>query len=189
MTTRQRAVRWLTKGSGLASAARIRYPQYSTNRQATHIQTTMAFDPTKPAPGDDLDAEVIRAQLNALKESIDSIPAGPAGPVGPSGPPLASIQITGVTTGEPGTAAAVSAMMNAGNVELTFTIPRGEPGASGVTSTDVTNAITNERINNAQNPTSVQTLSLTLSDPPTLAEVQAVLDKVNELITALQRQP
>jgi hypothetical protein len=32
----------------------------------------MAFDPTKPAPGDDLDAVVIRSQLNALKALIDA---------------------------------------------------------------------------------------------------------------------
>lgn len=146
----------------------------------------MPFDPTKPAPGEDVDAELIRAQLNALKAEIAAIPAGPAGPPGPT---LANIQVTGVTTGDPGTGASASAMMNAGNVELTFTIPRGDPGASGVSASEVTSAITNERINHAQNPTSVQALSLTLSDPPTLAEVQAVLSKVNELITALQRQP
>jgi hypothetical protein len=146
----------------------------------------MPFDPTKPAPGEDVDAGIIRAQLNALKAEIDAIPAGPAGPPGPT---LANIQATGVTTGDPGTGASASAMMNAGNVELSFTIPRGEPGASGVTSSEVTSAITNERINNAQNPTSAQTLSLSLSDPPTLAEVQAILSKVSELFTALQRQP
>ena len=32
----------------------------------------MPFDPTKPAPGDDLDAVLIRAQLNALKALIDA---------------------------------------------------------------------------------------------------------------------
>jgi len=31
----------------------------------------MPFDPTKPAPGDDLDAVLILAQLNALKALID----------------------------------------------------------------------------------------------------------------------
>ena len=30
------------------------------------------FDPTKPAPGDDLDAVLIRNQLNELKALIDS---------------------------------------------------------------------------------------------------------------------
>ena len=32
----------------------------------------MPFDPTKPAPGDDLDAVLIRNQLNELKALIDA---------------------------------------------------------------------------------------------------------------------
>jgi len=32
----------------------------------------MPFDPAKPAPGDDLDAVLIRNQLNALKALIDA---------------------------------------------------------------------------------------------------------------------
>lgn len=32
----------------------------------------MPFDPTKPVPGDDLDAVLIRNQLNALKALIDA---------------------------------------------------------------------------------------------------------------------
>ena len=32
----------------------------------------MAFDPNKPAAGDDLDAVLIRSQLNALKALIDA---------------------------------------------------------------------------------------------------------------------
>ena len=32
----------------------------------------MPFDPTKPAPGDDLDAVLIRTQFNELKALIDS---------------------------------------------------------------------------------------------------------------------
>jgi len=32
----------------------------------------MPFDPSKPAPGDDLDAVLIRNQLNALKALIDA---------------------------------------------------------------------------------------------------------------------
>ena len=35
----------------------------------------MPFDPTKPAPGDDLDAVLIRAQLNALNDRIDALTA------------------------------------------------------------------------------------------------------------------
>src|SRR6266853_2021365 len=36
----------------------------------------MPFDPTKPAPGDDLDAVLIRAQLNALKALLDDLDTG-----------------------------------------------------------------------------------------------------------------
>ena len=32
----------------------------------------MAFDPAKPAPGDDLDAVLVRNQFNALKALIDA---------------------------------------------------------------------------------------------------------------------
>lgn len=32
----------------------------------------MPFDPSKPAPGDDLDAVLVRSQLNALKALIDA---------------------------------------------------------------------------------------------------------------------
>ena len=39
----------------------------------------------------------------------------------------------------------------------------------------------------AQNPVSLHGLGLTVSDPPTQAEVQAIADKVNELIFALKR--
>ena len=35
----------------------------------------MPYDPSKPAPGDDLDAVLMRNQLNGLKEIIDAIPA------------------------------------------------------------------------------------------------------------------
>ena len=44
------------------------------------------FDPNVPQPGDKLDADVVRNQLNALNEKIDAIPAGPPGPQGPQGP-------------------------------------------------------------------------------------------------------
>ena len=39
----------------------------------------MPFDPAKPAPGDDLDAVLVRSQLNALKALIDAQAAQIAG--------------------------------------------------------------------------------------------------------------
>ncbi len=145
----------------------------------------MAFDPTIPQNGTDIDAVEIRTQLNGLKALIDAVPAGPAGPQGPVGPALASIQIASVTTGTPGTPAAASVNMNGNNAELSFTIPAGETG--GVSSTDVTNAIANEISGTARNPNTVSMLGISISNPPTQGELQAVLDKVNELIGSLQR--
>ncbi len=42
--------------------------------------------------------------------------------------------------------------------------------------------------NSANNPLIVQPLNLTISNPPTQAQVEAVRDKVNELLAALLRQ-
>jgi hypothetical protein len=41
--------------------------------------------------------------------------------------------------------------------------------------------------NSSANSNAVDFLSLSPSDPPTQGEMQAVIDKVNELITALRR--
>ena len=59
--------------------------------------------------------------------------------------------------------------------------PQGPPGE--VTFPDLNNAISGT----AQNPGTVATLSLTVSDPLVAADVQLIVDKVNELINALKR--
>ena len=146
----------------------------------------MPFDPTKPANGSPLSSEEMRGQLNALKALIDAVPAGPPGPAGPQGPAFSSVQVGSVTTGAPGTAASASVNTFGNNVELSFTIPEGQPG-SGVTMTDVTNAIGTEIAGTARNPNTVSDLVLTPGDPPTQADLLAVIAKVNELLAALRR--
>ena len=128
----------------------------------------------------------MRAQLTALNDRIDAIPAGPSGPPGPVGPAFSNIQIGTVTTATPGTPASASVSVFGNNVELSFTIPAGEPG-SGVSSTDVSNAIAAEISSTARNPNMVSMLGISISNPPTQAELQAVVDKVNELIGSLIR--
>ena len=149
----------------------------------------MSYNPLYPEDGILIRAVEMRTQFQGLKALVDAVPAGPPGPAGPEGPAFSNVQIGGVTTVDSGTPAAASVSVFGNTVELSFSIPKGEPGSPGVTSEDVANALVNERINHAQNPTSVSTLSLTISDPPTKAEVEAVMGKVNELIAALQRQP
>ncbi len=147
----------------------------------------MPFDPTKPVNGSPNSSAEMRAQLTALKADIDAIPAGPsgpAGPVGPVGPAFSSIQIGSVTTGTPGSPAGAQVNVFGNNVELSFTIPAGDTGAPG----EVSNAtLAGEIAGTARNPNTVSMLGITVSNPPTQAELQAVVDKVNELIGSLAR--
>jgi hypothetical protein len=59
------------------------------------------------------------------------IPQGPSGPTGPAGG-LATVSVGTVTTGSPGTPAAVQAVANGSTVTLNFTIPRGSDGTSNL---------------------------------------------------------
>ena len=146
------------------------------------FSTTMPFDPTKPVQGSEIDADELRAQFNGLKTLIDAVPAGPPGPEGPA---FASVQIGSVTTVDPSTAAAASVSVLGNTVELSFSIPKGETG--GVSSSDVSAAISAEISGTARNPNTVSLLGTTVSNPPTQSELEAVIAKVNELIGALAR--
>ena len=145
----------------------------------------MPFDPNIPADGAFATGAALRNQFNALKALIDAVPAGPPGPAGPDGPVFANIQIGSVTTVDPFAPASVSVSVAGNNVELSFAIPKGETG--GVTMTEVSNAIGNEIAGTARNPNTVSDLTLTPSDPPTQADLLAVIAKVNELLAALRR--
>ena len=146
----------------------------------------MAFDPSLPQEGTEIDAVQMRSQLNGLKALIDAVPAGPPGP---EGPVFASVQIGGVTTGSPGTSAAAEVTTSGNSVSLSFTIPAGETGPKGDTGEVGQSALNSAIMGTAQNPTSITSLSLNISDPPTKAEVEAILGFVNSLLSALQRQP
>lgn len=63
------------------------------------------------------------------KDGVDGAP-GQTGPPGANGKdgPAATIRIGNVTTGEPGTPAAVNNTGTETNAVLDFTIPRGNPG-------------------------------------------------------------
>ncbi len=63
--------------------------------------------------------------------------------------------------------------------------------AGAVTPTQLTTAINNALASaiagTSSNSNAVATLEVTVSDPPTQAEVQTIVDKLNELINALRR--
>ena len=154
----------------------------------------MPFDPTIPQENADLDAGPIRQQFNALKALIDAAPAGAPGPVGPQGPvgpigPVGPMGATGATgaqgpQGLPGAPGAQGPQGDPGpQGDAGSQGPQGDPGPQGppgeVTFTDVTNAISNT----ASNVNGVGTLGVTGGD----STQQAIIDKLNELITALHR--
>jgi hypothetical protein len=115
---------------------------------------------------------------------------GQDGQPGPQGPPFANAIVDAVTTLNPGDNATVGTSFDGTNVRFTFGIPRGNDGAQGsqgppgeVTHNDLNNAITGT----SSNSNGVSLLGFTVSDPPSQSEMQAVVDKIDELITVLRR--
>jgi hypothetical protein len=95
--------------------------------------------------------------------------------------------VDAVNTLDAGDPASVAASFDGTNVHLTFGIPRGSNGMDGapgeVSDADLAAAIAGT--SNSSN--AVALLGLTASNPPTQAEVQALADKVDELIGAMRR--
>jgi hypothetical protein len=111
---------------------------------------------------------------------------GEQGVQGVQGPPFAQAVIDGVTTLDPGQPATVSVTFDGTYVHFAFGIPRGADGAPGeVTTAQLTSAIATT----AANPMNISPLNITISDPPTQGEVQQILSRMNDLISALYRAP
>jgi len=182
----------------------------ATNAEATSAMFRGQFNGLK----DLIDA--IQTITAAQVDTVTTLPLGlPAGatvsvaghtlnfgfelPQGPQGPPFSSAVVDAVNTVDPGTPAAVSLSFDGANVRFTFDIPKGssgndggvgpqgiqgEPGVPG----EVTNAQLDSAISGTSaNSNSVAALGLTVSDPPTQGEMQAIANKLDELITALRR--
>ena len=160
----------------------------------------MPFDPAKPAVGSPDSSAEMRAQLNALNDKIDAIPAGPPEPQGdpgadgadgaegPQGPPFADAIVDAVNTLDPGEAASVDVSFDGTNVHFTIAIPRGADGAPGeVSAEQLDTAIADVTANSSSNANGIGLLGLTVSDPPTQAEMQTIADKLDELVGALRR--
>ncbi|MCX6838338.1 MAG: hypothetical protein NTX35_11080 [Verrucomicrobia bacterium] len=118
---------------------------------------------------------------------------GGQGPQGAQGPPFANALVDGVTTLNPGDNATVQTNFDGSNVRFQFGIPRGQNGSDGGTGPqgapgEVTNAQLSSAIASTSNGSNgVNTLVMTVSDPPTQGEVQAIASKLDELILALRR--
>jgi hypothetical protein len=113
-----------------------------------------------------------------------NIPRGAVGNTGPAGAPFTSFVADPVNTLPAGSNATVDLNFDGTSMHLIFGIPRGQDGNPGeVSLAQLTSAITGT----AQNPSGVGDLGLTISDPPTQAELQMVANKVDELLGALRR--
>lgn len=145
------------------------------------FHNAMPFDPTKPANATKVVAAELRSQFNGLKDLIDAIPAGPEGPVGPA---FSNVQIGSVMTGTPGSPAGAQVDVLGNSVTISFTIPAGDAGQAGEVSNSV---LASEIAGTARNPASVAMLAGGISNPPTQAEIQALQDKINEMLAAMQR--
>jgi hypothetical protein len=125
----------------------------------------MPFNPALPTFGSPITSAELRDQFNGLKDLIDTIPVGPPGPEGPEGPPGPQ--------GADGNQGADGPEGPEG--------PQGPPG--DVSQQQLDDAIAGT----ANNVDGIEPASVTVSDPPSQAEVQAIVDKLDELINALHR--
>ncbi len=121
------------------------------------------------------------------------IPRGNDGGIGSQGPPFANAVVDGVSTLNPGDNAQVQTSFDGSNVHFNFGIPRGQngndggPGGQGPPG-EVTNAQLSGAISGTSNNSNgVSALNMTVSDPPTQGEMQAIASKLDELISALRR--
>jgi len=115
--------------------------------------------------------------------------AGPAGGDGGQGPPFAQAVVDAVNTLPAGSSATVDLNFDGTNVHFTFGIPQGSDGATGatgspgeVTQVDLDNGLASTLAQTSANTNAVDTLDTAPSDPPTLADYEALRAKLNELI-------
>ena len=157
------------------------------------------FDPTLPLTSANVTSAELRSQFNGLKDLIDAIQS------------IGSATVDAVNTVPPGDPAAVSVSVIGSTLHFTFDVPAGQPRADGAEGPpgsaggdgmpgepgpegpqgqagEVTLQQLNDAIaNTSANSDGVSTLDLFPSDPPTQAEMQDVVNKINELIEALRR--
>jgi hypothetical protein len=153
------------------------------------------LNPTDPASVQtNFDGNAVRMVFNLPRgfTGNDGGTGAQGGP-GPQGPPFANAIVDSVTTLNPGDNATVQTSFDGSNVRFQFGIPRGfngNDGGSGPQGSpgEVSNVQLNSAINGTSNNTNaVSLVGMTVSDPPTVGEVQAIASKLDELILALRR--
>lgn len=150
------------------------------------VDSVSTLDPGQPAS----------ASATVVDQTLHFTFAIPRGDTGAQGPAFASAQVDGVTSLNPGDAAQASLTFDGSVLRFSFGIPRGfdgSPGANGIDGQPgVPGEVSQSTLNGAiagtsANSNGVATLNLSVSDPPTQMELQAVSNKLDELILALRR--
>jgi hypothetical protein len=157
------------------------------------VDSVTTLGPGQPAT---VTASVIGTAMHlslALPEGQPGL-QGLQGIPGSPGQPFANVIIDGVNTLNSGEPASVWISFDGVNVHLVFNIPRGPQGEQGIQGPpgEVTNAAMASAISSAitgtsNNTNGVALLNLTVSDPPAQAEMQAIANKIDELINALRQ--
>ena len=114
-------------------------------------------------------------------------PAGTAGDPGAPGQPFATAVVDSVTTLNPGEAATVGVSFDGTNVRFTFAIPRGVDGTNGTDGEVTAAALAAAITTTSSNTNNVTTLGQSAEGNYNPTQMQDVLSKLDELITALRR--
>ena len=141
------------------------------------------FDPNLPANNVQVRAAELRGQFNGLKTLIDAIQGG-----------ITSVAVDDVNTLPAGSSATVGLQIIGSELRFTFGIPQGEAGPTGATGqpgevsqTDLNNAMQNTLSMCSANSNSVGMLSMSAEPGYDQSQMQAVMQKIDELINALRR--
>lgn len=175
----------------------------------------MPFDPTLPSFKAPNSSALMRAQLNALNDKIDTIPVGPAGPQGEKGdkgdpgeqgpagadgapgangadgaqgPALGLVLVDSVTTLPSGSDATFNVTYVGTDAHFAIGIPRGADGAPGeVSQADLSNAIAAALSAAASNSSANSNGVPTLDIPFSDPEHEQLRQAFNTLVLALRR--
>ena len=136
----------------------------------------MPFDPTLPANNSSGSSAQMRAQLTGLKTLIDAVPT------------ITSAVVDAVNTLPPGDPATVSASVIGDVLHLTFSLPMGQSGPPGeVTLADMNAGLAATLAQTSSNSNAVALLMEGADGFYNQTQMQRLLDKMDELITALRR--
>lgn len=141
------------------------------------VDNTTTLPPGSPAA----------ASVNVSGSTLHFTFAIPQGDPGVPGQPFATAVVDSVTTLNPGQMATVGVTFDGTDVHFTFGVPRGADGAPGANGEVSAAALAAEITTTSHNSNSVSTLgqSADISYNPT--QMQDLINKLDELITALRR--